>query len=93
MATKRTVTLAAGNSPAEARAVEASWGRAVRIIEDARVKGRSLSGYSESGIAAPGVVGSEGENGEAILVVGRFADDGGCLLVGHERSGVQGRRG
>lgn len=67
--------LVVGNSPAEARAVEASRGREVRIIDEARVRGRSSSGYSESGMAAAPVAGSEGvleregEFEEAILVV------------------------
>ena len=44
MTTNRTVTLGAGNSPAVRRAAAVSRGRLVRIMDEASVSGRSLSG-------------------------------------------------
>lgn len=49
-----TVTLALGNVPAVRRALAASRGRAVRIMEEAIVRGRSGERGTESGIAAVG---------------------------------------
>lgn len=54
---KCTVTFGLGNSPAEERAVAASRGKEVRIMELARVRGRSGE-EGRSGIAE--VCGSEG---------------------------------
>jgi hypothetical protein len=62
-----------GNSAAVERAVAASRGNEVRIIEDARVRGRSGSWEVESGMAlllSAGVEEREGlGDGEDIFVV------------------------
>lgn len=63
MATNRTVIFCDGNSPAVRSAVAVSRGKAVRIMDEARVRGRSLSGRSESGMPAV----SEGPREEGIL--------------------------
>lgn len=59
-ALNRTFIFAAEKLPAKAKADAASRGKEVRIMEDAMVRGRSLSGNSESGIAAEGTGVGEG---------------------------------
>ncbi len=65
------MTLGLGNSAALERAVAASRGRDVRIMEDARVRGRSGSCEVESGIAlllSAGVDEREGFGDEADIL-------------------------
>jgi hypothetical protein len=56
-----TLIFAVGKFPAAERADAASRGREVRIIDEASVRGRSVSLNSESGIAG------EGSEGDGVL--------------------------
>jgi len=69
---KRTVILARENSPAEESAEAASRGSCVRIMDEASVRGRSLEGRSESGIAGSDGVAEREEIGEGIFGGGSF---------------------
>ena len=77
-ALNRTFIFAVGKFPAADKAEAASRGREVKIMDEAMVRGRSLSWNSESGIAAEGVGVWEWLGVDILMVVGGL---GGVMFV------------